>query len=783
MFTQFFLSSEHLNYYAYQSHYRTWVVIASIIIAIFSSFCALEMIERFAHLTKRIIWLPLGSILFGMGVWAMHFIGMLAFHLTTPISYNPFITTISVVPAILAGSVLLHTMSKKKPTLIMQIRAAIFITLGIGAMHFIGMSAMSFDGVLRYQPVLFFVALLVAFILAITVLVLRVFLTQFTFSQRPFIGSLLSGTLMGGSISGMHYFGMDASRFIHLHPVGEPIITNNTTQDILAIAVVCIAILLVLCGFLFIYFSTLTESFRERIQAILTTTQQGFIMIDTHSIVIEANDAMGKLLNCSAKTLLGRHYSELFADKICKQAFDNCQCEILLKPLKGEPLACLVTANAVKNSQGELLYSFALFSDISARKQAEKKLLRSEEKFRTLYDYTSQAVFLFADHRFIDCNTATLALFGCKTQAEFCSNAITDLSPNKQGDGLDTLFSAEQTLDFTIAQGHHRFEWLFKRFDNGQHFLAEVVLTVLELDGKPVLLGAMHDITLRKQYEKNLLQLAEAQTKLMQSEKMITVGYLAAGMAHEINTPIAFIRANLNQFRTYAQQLADYIYTFQEATDKDEQALPALSKTTVDIAFLTTDIFALIDESTQGLEHIHKLVDDLRTFSNEGKLALQWVDIHTCLNAALNLLINTVINNCQIHKQYSADMPLIYCYSATLNQVFMSLFVNSIEAMAANPSLTTQHELTVTTRACPYNAEAIQIIIADTGIGIAPEQLGRIFEPFYTTKHVGQGTGLGLFFAWNSIKEHGGTLDVASKVNRGTVITMTLPITAKHTKQ
>ena len=782
MLNQFFLNSEHLGYFVYQSHYRTWIVIASIMVAIFSSFCAFEMIERFAHVTKRIFWLPVGAIIFGVGVWSMHFIGMLAFHLSSPITYDPIISTASVIPAIVAASILLHTISKKNTSLKTLIFAGAFIAVGICAMHFIGMSAIHIDGILRYRPVLFFLAFLIVTVLAITSLVIRVFLTKVAFTQRPFISSLVSGTVMGLAIASMHYVAMTATSFIHLHPLGTEVIINTASQDVMAIGIVSIAILLLLCGFLFIYFSTLTENFRARIQAILATTQQGFIMIDVNNMVIEANDAMGKLLNCSAKSLLGRHYSEFIISNFYHQTLDNCQCEVMLKRIEGEPLACLVTANTVKNSQGELLYSFALFSDISARKLAEKQLLRSEEKFRTLYDYTSQAVFLFAGHKFIDCNTATLELFGCKTQAEFCSHSITALSPNKQADGIDTLFSAEQTLDFTMAQGNHRFEWLFKRIDNGQHFLAEVVLTVLELDGKPVLLGAMHDITLRKQYEKNLLQLAETQTQLVQSEKMVTVGYLAAGMAHEINTPIAFIRSNLNQLHTYAKQLAEYVILLQPIASEALQTGAEFSQTNEDISFLTTDMFDLIDESVQGLAHIHKLVENLSTFSSEGKLALQWVDIHTCLDATLSLLMNT-LNNYQIDKHYSVDMPLIYCYSATLNQVFMCLFVNAMDAMAAKTDATSTNEISLTTRLCPYNTDAIQIIIADTGIGIAPEQLGRIFDPFYTTKQVGQGMGLGLFIAWNTIKAHGGTLDVASKINQGTVITLTLPIIAQTTNQ
>ena len=349
------------------------MVIASVFIAVFASFCAFEMVERIARTSKRIYWLPFGSLVLGAGIWAMHFIGMLAFRIDGRVSYDPWVTGFSILPAIFAAAVSLHLIATKHVSLGKLVLGGIVMALGICGMHFYGMSAVRLAGILRYDPLLFLISFLAALGLGVTALLTKVFLARLSSNTTSYLSSVIGGCVLGGAISSMHYIAMGATSFIHEHPYSDDG-DVAISPKMLSIIVGVVAILLTVTGLLFTVLGAKINNSRNRVDSILATTWQGFVMLDLNNIITEANQAMAMLLGIEQDTIVGKPYFELIVSDNYALMHDNYQLEVEIRRSDGPKLFCLVHGNVVRDNQGEALYSFALFSDISERKANEARL-------------------------------------------------------------------------------------------------------------------------------------------------------------------------------------------------------------------------------------------------------------------------------------------------------------------------------------------------------------------------------------------------------------------------
>lgn len=267
-------------------------------------------------------------------------------------------------------------------------------------------------------------------------------------------------------------------------------------------------------------------------------------------------------------------------------------------------------------------------------------------------------------------------------------------------------------------------------------------------------------------------KLEEAQNQLLQSEKMASLGQLAAGVAHELNNPIGFVRSNVTTLKGYLDSLFGIIqaYDTKAAESMPPEALAALAaiKQREDFDFLHEDIFQLLAESQDGLTRVQDIVQNLKDFSRVGESGFGWADLHACLDSTLNIIWNELKYKCTVVKHYDQTLPQVYCIASQLNQVFMNLLVNAGHAIAE------KGEITITTRQTPDGT--VQVAISDTGCGIAAEHLPHLFEPFFTTKPIGKGTGLGLSITYGIIGKHKGSIDVSSEVGKGTTFTVNLPV-------
>jgi len=262
--------------------------------------------------------------------------------------------------------------------------------------------------------------------------------------------------------------------------------------------------------------------------------------------------------------------------------------------------------------------------------------------------------------------------------------------------------------------------------------------------------------------------LQSAQEQLVQTEKMASLGQLVAGIAHEIKNPLNFIYGNTGFLADYTQKIQNLLEMFEKlpSLSSEDKTIIERMKEEVQYSFIKQDLKILIDNFTDGSRRINAIVSDLRTFSRMDKDVMSEVDLHASLEMSLNLLRNQYKNRIEIHKEYD-DIPKIQGYPGKLHQVFMNLLSNAFQAVKD------KGDVWIRTRS---GKGMVEIEISDNGSGIPQGDIKRIFEPFYTTKPVGQGTGLGLSISYGIIEQHKGKIQVASTPLKGSTFTVILPV-------
>lgn len=267
-------------------------------------------------------------------------------------------------------------------------------------------------------------------------------------------------------------------------------------------------------------------------------------------------------------------------------------------------------------------------------------------------------------------------------------------------------------------------------------------------------------------------ELADFRTQMLNSEKMASIGQLAAGIAHEINNPIGYVISNLTSLERYLHDLTNLLdhYERHEKSIADPQARQELEnlKADIDLPYLRTDLRDLMAESKEGIGRVKKIVQDLKDLSHVGEDVWDWADLHQALNTTLNIINNEIKTKAEVRREFG-DIPRIRCKISRLNQVFLNMLINSAHAIESGGLITV---------ATGFEAGMVWVRFSDNGSGIDSGHLARIFDAFFTTKPVGKGTGLGLYLAHEVVKAHGGRIDVQSTVGVGTTFTIWLAVDA-----
>ncbi|MBD2384442.1 sensor histidine kinase [Cylindrospermum sp. FACHB-282] len=280
-----------------------------------------------------------------------------------------------------------------------------------------------------------------------------------------------------------------------------------------------------------------------------------------------------------------------------------------------------------------------------------------------------------------------------------------------------------------------------------------------------------------------LQKLKYTQAKLIHGEKMSSLGQLVAGIAHEINNPINFIYGNLNHVGDNIQDLLELVHLYRQNYPEPDSDIKEKSEA-IDFPFLAEDLSKILSSMKVGTNRIRQIVLSLRNFSRLDEAEKKSVDIHTGIDSALLILQHRLEakglhSGIQVIKQYG-NLPLVDCFPGHLNQVFMNILLNAIDAL--EDSLINKSDLKIRIRTVYSRSGYVVVRIADNGLGIPESIRKRIFDPFFTTKPIGKGTGLGLSISYQIVvNKHGGVLKYLSKLGKGTEFWIEIPC-EKETK-
>jgi signal transduction histidine kinase len=404
--------------------------------------------------------------------------------------------------------------------------------------------------------------------------------------------------------------------------------------------------------------------------------------------------------------------------------------------------------------------------NLSDCKQRERRLRISEEKYRKIVENIGMGVSLISPRmQILEMNSIMQKWFPdiAADGESLCYKSFRRSpreAPCSQCPTIKTLADGkvhEAVQQVALADGKHDFKIISSAIidDNGK------VVAAIEL---------VHDITEELALER----------ELQQSQKLASIGQLAAGVAHEINNPTGFVSSNLGSLKGYQGDIGKLIGLYREllSSIKTESPSPLESHVTdqivkieafeeeIDLDYLREDIVDLIDESKEGTERIKKIVEDLKHFAHPGQDKIQDTDINKELTSTLNVVNNELKYKARVVKEFNT-LPIIMANPQQLNQVFINILVNAAQAIEK------MGEIRILTKAVD---DYVQIHISDTGCGISEENRTKIFDPFFTTKGVGKGTGLGMNIAYNIIQKHKGDIQVESRVGEGTTFIISLPV-------
>lgn len=354
-------------------------------------------------------------------------------------------------------------------------------------------------------------------------------------------------------------------------------------------------------------------------------------------------------------------------------------------------------------------------------------------------------------------------------------------------DGLEFLNKIKQlnnNIEVIVATGHGDLESSIKALRSGasdfipkpmdiEMLLISVERALKKLEIKKRL--SEHTYNLEALLKTKTKEIKQSQAIIMQSEKLASIGQLAAGVAHEINNPIGFISSNFETLISYTKDIKKVLRIYQGIFQKESGCADELIteikafEKKIDIEFILEDIEPIFDETNEGLARVKKIVADLKDFAHIDRGEKTYYNINKGLDSTLNIVNNELKYKAEVIKEYGIIQD-IECYPRELNQVFMNLLVNAAQAIDEWGKIIIKTQMIE-----EKNRKFLQIIINDNGAGIPEKNLDKIFDPFFTTKQVGKGTGLGLNITHKVIKKHNGSITVNSKVGKGTTFIISLP--------
>ncbi|MEW5854662.1 MAG: PAS domain S-box protein [Myxococcota bacterium] len=388
----------------------------------------------------------------------------------------------------------------------------------------------------------------------------------------------------------------------------------------------------------------------------------------------------------------------------------------------------------------------ATHRDITQRLRVEEALRRSEASFRALIEQAPFAVAVMRGGVLHYVNRAYCALVGAAHPGEVLGRPLMDVVAR---DGAPAAAPLGEVLD--TQRACHLEDQQFLRRDGSVGFL-DITAIPVTFDGLPSVVGLLLETTARKQLA----------AQLMQVDRMVSVGTLAAGVGHEVNNPLTYVDANLDYASRSAQEVADLLLA--QVGNVSPAAATALDTARERLR----ELGEALGDARDGAGRVRNIVRDLKTFSRADEDTAGRVRVERVLESAINMAGNVIRQRARLVKEVGATPPVV-ANESRLGQVFLNVLVNAAQAIPEGREPREIHVRTFT------EGDRVVVSIADTGVGIPPENLRRIFDPFFTTKPVGQGTGLGLSVCHNIIRALGGEIRVRSQVGVGSEFRLILP--------
>jgi PAS domain S-box-containing protein len=524
------------------------------------------------------------------------------------------------------------------------------------------------------------------------------------------------------------------------------------------------------------------EAAREAHEALHTLVQaspMAILAFNSDASVAQWNPAAEHLFGWTASEVTGRpipmlheeereHFQARFAKEQRGEESGNIEVRAMRKD--GTAVDILLSSAPRRDGRGNLIGSIAVIADNSERKRAEEALRRSEMKFRTLYNSTSDAVMLLDEKGFFDCNQAALAIFGCATREEFCSKRPADVSPPEQPCGTNSLTLANQRIATAIEKGSNRFEWMHKRADNGETFPADVLLNAMELDGKPVVQAVVRDISERKRAEEALRRYASEleSAKAVQEENAIRLRQLVEDLGVAKGRAEAASRAK-----------SEFLANMSHEIRTPMNGIIGMTELALD-THLDSEQREYLQMVKSSSDSLLTVINDVLDFSKieAGKFELDLIEFN--LRDNLKQTIRTLAlrahqNGLELTCEVRPGVPETIIGDPTrLRQIIINLVGNAIK-------FTSQGEVSVRVELDSHLEDAVGLHfeVIDTGIGISQEEQKAIFAAFTqadgsSTRRHG-GTGLGLTISKQLVEMMRGHIWVESEVGRGSVFHFSAP--------
>jgi PAS domain S-box-containing protein len=722
------------------------LVALSVVIAICASYAALDLAGRVtaARARARSLWLLGGATAMGLGVWSMHYIGMLAFKLPVPVEYDWPTVALSLVAAILASSVALYVVSREKMGAWRAVAGSIPMGAGIATMHYSGMEAMRLTAMCHYNASLVALSVVLAIVISFVALCLA-FLAR---EEKSGITTrkIASAVVMGAAIPVMHYTGMAAASFMPTNTLPDlshaVSITALGTAGIAMVTMVVLG-LAILTSLFDRRYSAQTlelESAEQRYRLLFERSLAGIIRTTLDGPILDCNQSCARILGyASAEELIASPMADHYFDPEDRDAFmaklrkekSLTNYEYCRRRKDGSPVWLLASAHLVEGKEGVPAVNEETFIDITERKKAE-------ETFRKAFDANPEPMTIssIAEGRYIDVNEGFLRVTGYRRE-EVIGHTSAELK------FWDRLEARAELVDVLRTEGSVRNREITFRTKSGEQRIALDSSEIIEVGGHKCMISILRDMTEQKSLE----------NQLRQSQKMEAVGQLSGGIAHDFNNMLGVIIG-------YSEVIAERLAENDPLQKKCEQ----ITKAAQSAASLTRQLLA---------------------FSRQQVLEPKFLDLNSIVRNMEKMLRRLIGEDISFTTALGPTLGSIKADQGQIEQVIINLVVNARDAMPHGGKL--RIETTAVELSGEYSKKHLPqlpgsyvlLTVSDTGVGMDTETQLHIFEPFFTTKEVGKGTGLGLSTVYGVVRQSDGHIWVYSEPGQGTTFKVYLPRTGQ----